>query len=51
VGAKIIVQGDAQFLVYVYGRETKADADIARLLTTDEARSNIAKLPKLLCKD
>ena len=33
---------------YVYGRETQADADIARVLTMDEARriaSNIAKLP------
>jgi len=36
---------------YVYGRETKADADIAKVLTMDEARriaSNIAKLPALL---
>ena len=35
-------------LAYVYGRETKADADIAHVLTMDEARriaSNIAKLP------
>jgi hypothetical protein len=36
---------------YVYARETKADADIAKVLTMDEARriaSNIAKLPALL---
>jgi len=39
---------------YVYGRETKADADIAHVLTMDEARriaSNVAKLPKLLGRD
>ena len=35
----------------VYARETKADADTAKVLTMDEARrvaSNIAKLPSLL---
>jgi hypothetical protein len=40
-----------QSLAYVYGRETRADADIAHVLTMDEARriaSNIAKLPNYL---
>ena len=42
---------NCQSLVYVYGRETRADADIAHVLTMDEARriaSNIAKLPSFL---
>jgi hypothetical protein len=40
-----------QHLRPVAGRETKADADIAKVLTMDEARriaSNIAKLPNYL---
>ena len=40
-----------QSLGYVYSRETKDAADIAKVLTEDEARriaSNIAKLPYLL---
>jgi hypothetical protein len=40
-----------QSLAYVYGRETRADADTAKVLTMDEARriaSNIAKLPNYL---
>jgi len=48
-----VVDANKQAIAYVYGRETKADADIAKVLTMDEARriaSNIAKLPKLLGK-
>ena len=40
-----------QSLAYVYAHETKAGADIAKVLTMDDARrvaSNIAKLPGLL---
>jgi hypothetical protein len=40
-----------QSLAYVYGRETRDDADTAKVLTMDEARrvaSNIAKLPNYL---
>jgi hypothetical protein len=46
-----VIDANKQSIAYVYGRETKADADIARVLTLEEARriaSNIAKLPKLL---
>ena len=48
-----VLDANNQSLAYVYGRETKAAADIANVLTMDEARrvaSNIAKLPKLLGK-
>jgi hypothetical protein len=48
-----VLDANGQSLAYVYGRETKADADTANVLTMDEARriaSNIAKLPALLGK-
>jgi len=33
-----VVDASGQSLVYVYARETKAEADIAKVLTFDEAR-------------
>ena len=42
---------NGQSLAYIYSRKTKEAADIAKVLTEDEARpiaSNIAKLPVLL---
>ena len=46
-----MLDANGQSLAYVYGRETKPDADTAHVLTMDEARriaSNIAKLPNYL---
>src|SRR6187200_1916028 len=50
-GGYKVKDANGQSLAYVYGRETRADADIANVLTMDEARriaSNIAKLPNYL---
>ncbi len=52
-GGYKVKDANGQSLAYVYGRETRADADTAQVLTLDEARriaSNIAELPKLLGK-
>ena len=46
-----VLDTNGQSLAYVHGRESKADADTAHVLTMDEARrvaSNIAKLPQFL---
>ena len=33
-----VLDANGQALIYVYARETKAEADIAKVLTIDEAR-------------
>ena len=46
-----VIDAQGQSLAYCYGRETQADADIAKVLTMDNARriaANIAKLPLYL---
>ena len=50
-GGYQVLDASGQSLAYVYERETKADADIAKVLTLDEARriaANIAELRTLL---
>jgi hypothetical protein len=49
-GGYKVLDATGQSLAYIYGREAKADADTAHVLTMDEARritANIAKLPEL----
>ena len=50
-GGYKVNDANGQSLAYIYGRETQADADIARVLTMDEAQRiatkhcQAAKLP------
>jgi 2-methylisocitrate lyase-like PEP mutase family enzyme len=53
-GGYKVLDASGQSVAYVYGRETKADADTAKVLTMDEARriaANIARLPVSLGTD
>ena len=52
-GGYKVLDASGQALAYVYARETKAEADIAKVLTFDEARriaANVAELPVLLAR-
>jgi len=45
-----VVDATGQALAYIYARESKAEADTAKMLTMNEARriaANITKLPEL----
>jgi hypothetical protein len=50
-GGYKVLDASGQALAYIYARDTKAQADIAKVLTFDEARriaANVAKLPEFV---
>ncbi len=46
-GGYKVLDASGQALAYIYARERKADADIAHVLTIDEARRIAVKVTKL----
>jgi hypothetical protein len=50
-GGYKVLDASGQALAYIYARDTKVQADIAKVLTFDEARriaANVAKLPEFV---
>ncbi len=50
-GGYKVLDATGQALAYIYARDTRAQAEIAKVLTFDEARRiavNVARLPGLL---
>jgi TPR repeat protein len=44
-----VLDASGQSLVYVYARETRAEADIAKVLTLDEVRRIAVNVARLIC--
>jgi hypothetical protein len=47
-GGYVVRDATGQIVAWVYARATTAEAVQAKVLTLDEARPNIARLPELL---